>query len=260
MRIAIFTQDERVYLPRSIEIVVEALADDVACIVVSPAMSTHGGPIKGLLRHLPVFGVSGTIRMGWNVLLSRIGPALGLRPPWQGPWSIREIAERRGIPFHSIDDVNSDAMHDVLAVHPADLLVSISCPQVIRSATLSKFPLGGINAHSSPLPRYRGLMPAFWVLLHREPKTAVTVHDLGQKLDDGDIILQRPVEIRRGETWNSLVRRTKDEAGSAVVDAVEAMAAGTASRRPTVAADGSYFSFPTWKDAREFRRLGLRMF
>ena len=79
MRVAIFTQDDRVYLPASVGTVVEAMSEQISCIVLSPPMSTHVGAVKGLLRHLPVFGVQGTLRMGWRVIWARIGPKLRSR-------------------------------------------------------------------------------------------------------------------------------------------------------------------------------------
>ena len=74
MKIAIFTQDERVYLPTAVGTVVEAMPERISCIVLSPPMSTHGGAVKGLLRHLPVFGVQGTLRMGADPASSVVAP------------------------------------------------------------------------------------------------------------------------------------------------------------------------------------------
>ncbi|MBW2272427.1 MAG: hypothetical protein JRG96_04090 [Deltaproteobacteria bacterium] len=261
MRIAIFTQDDRVYLPASVGTVVEAMPEQISCIVLSPPMSTHGGAVKGLLRHLPVFGVQGTLRMGWRVIWARIGPKLGFGPPGgRQYWSIEDVGRRFGIPTFYVDEVNSPQMHEILDDHPSDLLVSVSCPQIIRAKLLRRFTHGGINVHSAPLPRYRGLMPAFWVLYNGEKETAVTVHDLAEKLDNGEILHQEPIAIEAGETWNSLLGKTKGAAGTALVKAIGQIADGTVVRRPNRDEDSTYFSFPTWKEARVFRSRGRRMF
>jgi methionyl-tRNA formyltransferase len=263
MRIAIFTQDERIYLPGSIATVVEAMPEKVSSIVVSPPMSTHGGAIKGLLKHLPVFGLKGTLVMGWRTVMARIGPRLGLRPgapAGRRYWSIFEVGERFGIPTFEVDKVNSDEMHRILDEHPADLLVSVSCPQIVRGKLLKRFAHGGINVHSAPLPKYRGLMPGFWILQNDEKETAVTVHDLAERLDNGDILVQRPIEVTRDDTWDSLIGKTKQAAGHALVEAIGEIESGTAKRRPNRDEESTYFSFPTWKDARLFRKRGRRMF
>ena len=159
-----------------------------------------------------------------------------------------------------MEKVNSQEMHDILDRHPSDLLVSVSCPQIIRPKLLRRFSHGGINVHSAPLPRYRGLLPSFWVLLNGERETAVTVHDLAEKLDNGDILHQKPIVIEEGETWNSLLGKTKVAAGEALVEVIGQVDEGTATRRPNRDEDSTYFSFPTWKDAKVFRSRGLRMF
>jgi len=261
LKIAIFTQDERVYLPTSVATVVEAMPEKISCIVLSPPMSTHGGALKGLLRHLPVFGIHGTLRMGLQVIWARLGPLLGVRPPApRRYWSIEAVGRKFDIPTYHVDKVNSREMHDILDRHPSDLLASISCPQILRAKLLRRFERGGINVHSAPLPRYRGLMPAFWVLYHGEEQTAVTVHDLAEKLDNGEILHQEPVTIAGGETWNSLLGKTKSAAGTALVKAIGQIEDGTVDRKPNRDEDSTYFSFPTWKDARVFRSRGRRMF
>ncbi len=260
MKIAVFTQDEQVYLPIPIERVVESNPDQVACIVLSPPMSTHGGGIKGLMKHLPVFGFAGTLRMGFRVIWSRVAPRIGLKPKGRKHWTIADIARSHNIPLYLIADVNSEEMHNVISKHPADMLVSVSCPQVLRPKTLHRFKHGGINVHSAPLPKYRGLLPSFWVLHNGETKTAVSVHELGEQLDNGDILHQQPIPIAKGETWNSLLAKTKTAAGDALVEAIEQVKNGTVIKKPNRDEDSTYFSFPTSKDAREFRRRGLRMF
>ena len=261
IRIAVFTQDERVYLPRSIGILVEAMPEAVACIVLSPPMSTHGGLLKGVKRHLPVFGLWGTLRMVAQVLWCRVGSLLRLPAgPQRKYWSIRNVGEKHQIPVHDVPRVNSPQMQAILDEVGADLLVSVSCPQVIKSDLLARFKLGGINVHSAPLTKYRGIMPAFWILLNRERETAVTVHDLADRLDNGDIIHQEMLSVSSSETWHSLVSKTKKAAGHALVRAIGQISAGSVVRRPNLDEESTYFSFPRPEDARKFRLMGLRMF
>ena len=260
MKCIIFTQDERLYLPMPIAIVVEELKNDIECIVLSPPMSTHGGFIKGIIKHLPIFGVKGTFIMGTRTLIAKIGPLLGVKPMWSNYWSIEDLATSHGIPVHKVGDVNSEEMDLILREKTADLLISVSCPQVIKKQMLDQFKHGGINVHSAPLPKYRGLMPGFWILYHGEENTAVTVHNLGDKLDNGDILLQMPVKVESGETWDSLISKTKEAAGHALVKAIKNIEMGTVKYIPNNDEDATYFSFPSKKDAKEFRRRGRRMF
>jgi methionyl-tRNA formyltransferase len=103
-------------------------------------------------------------------------------------------------------------------------------------------------------------MPAFWVLRNGETQTASTVHDLGDKLDNGAILLQRPVTITPQDTWDSLVRKTKAAGAEALVEVVFQIEKGAVERRPNRNEDATYFSFPTAQDRKAFFKAGRKFF
>ena len=255
MRIIILTQNENLYLPNSFATVCKALRSDIVCIVSAPAMSTHGGAVKGFLRHFRLFGITGTAIMSSRVIAAKL-KALLQRPFY----SIKAVGDHFVIPFYHINKINSDEFQRILDKYEPELLISISCPQIIGKKIRERFAMGCINVHGAPLPKYRGLMPAFWVLRNGEAKTATTVHDLGAKLDDGDIILQREVEILPDDTWDSLVRKNKAAGAQALIDAVRQIKDGSVKRKPNLEEEATYFSFPTAKDRKSFIQAGRRFF
>ena len=260
MKIIILTQNESLYLPKSFARVCEEFPGEIVCIVSSPAMSTHGGAVKGLIKHLRLFGWRGTAIMGGRVIKAAL-LARTTHPGTGGPfYSIQQVGEAFNIPYYEISRVKSQEFQDLLDKYQPDLLISISCPQIIGKAIRKRIPLGCINVHGAPLPRYRGLMPAFWVLRNSETKTATTVHELAAKLDDGDIILQREVEISPEDTWDSLVRKTKSAGAEVLVEAVQLINEGKEERRPNREEDSTYFSFPTAEDRKVFLKSGRRFF
>jgi len=260
MRILILTQNESLYLPTAIASICRARRDDIASIVVAPAMSTHGGPLRGLLRHVCLFGLTGTLILAWRVLGAKLKGWLH-RPGRDGPfYSLRAVAKAFGIPYHVVTQVNSEQFHAIIDAANADLLVSMSCPQIIGKRVRKRFAKGCINVHGAPLPRYRGLMPAFWAPRNGEIVTGVTVHDLADKLDDGEILLQRNVAIVPEDTWDSLVRKTKTAGAKAIIEAIDQIERGIVSRRQNTDAEATYFSFPTAADRKAFRKAGRRFF
>jgi methionyl-tRNA formyltransferase len=223
-------------------------------------MSTHGGPVKGLVRHVRLFGSFSTALIGFRVVQAKLLSTL-TRPGKNRPnYSIRQVSAAWSIPFHAVARINSEEFHRILDLYMPELLVSLSCPQVISKKVRQRIPKGCINVHGSPLPKYRGLMPAFWVLCKGETRTAVTVHDLEAKLDDGDILIQREVEIAPDETWDSLVRKTKRIGAEALVEAVRQIETGTVVRKPNRQEEATYYSFPTIVDRRAFLAAGRRFF
>ena len=260
MKLFIVTQDENVYLPSSIAAVCRAFPTDVTAIVSAPAMSTHGGLLRGLRKQLAFLGLGGAAILGWRTVLARLRSLRRSVGP-DGPFdSMKQVARAFDVPYVTVNRLSSPEMAAAVERYGGDLLVSISCPQIIGKKIRDRFPRGAINLHGSPLPRYRGLMPAFWVLRNNERETAITVHELAAKLDDGDILAQQPIEITPDETWDTLVRKTKRAGAELLVDTIRRIEAGTVERRPNLKSEATYFSFPTAADKRAFTAAGRRLF
>ncbi len=65
-------------------------------------------------------------------------------------------------------------------------------------------PFGTINLHASLLPKYRGAAPINWAIINGETETGVTTFFINEKVDTGNIILQRKVKIDPDETAGEL--------------------------------------------------------
>jgi methionyl-tRNA formyltransferase len=260
LKILILTQEENVYLPNSFAYVCSELKGKISVIVSAPAMSTHGGKIKGFIKHFRLFGIKGTLFFGLVVILNKSRSYFHNNARNGNYYSIRNVAEYFEIPFRKVDRLKSAEFNNILDEYQADLLISISCPQIVGKAIRDRFPKGCINVHGAPLPKYRGLMPAFWMLKNGESEAAVTVHVLDAKLDDGDILLQQKVPIARDDTWDSLVRKTKAAGAKLLVEAVRRIENDNVKYQPNLEEDATYFSFPTAKDRQEFLAKGLRFF
>lgn len=60
--------------------------------------------------------------------------------------------------------------------------------------------LGTFNLHASLLPDYRGAAPINWAIINGEEKTGVSTFFLDDKIDTGEIILQKETTIAENET------------------------------------------------------------
>ena len=63
---------------------------------------------------------------------------------------------------------------------------------------------GTFNLHASLLPSYRGAAPIHWAIINGETKTGVTTFFIDDKIDTGEIILQKEISIDNDETVGSL--------------------------------------------------------
>ena len=97
------------------------------------------------------------------------------------------------------------------------------------------------------------------MLYHHERETGATVHYMDTRIDNGGILGQEVVPIEPGATMLEVIRRTKRVGGDLMVRVVRGIAAGTASVKENREEEGSYFSWPSIEQMRQFRRQGGRL-
>lgn len=85
---------------------------------------------------------------------------------------------------------------------------------------LDAFPNAVLNVHPSLLPSFPGLHPQRQALEHGVKTSGVTVHFVTGDLDDGPIIVQRPVPVLDGDTEETLAARILVEEHRAYTEAI----------------------------------------
>jgi methionyl-tRNA formyltransferase len=103
------------------------------------------------------------------------------------------------------------------------------------------------------------MMPNFWQLYHGEKSVGITIHKINPKIDEGEIILQKQVPIKAGESLDELIRRTKQLGAHFMVEAIEMVRNGRVKFKENRPEEGSYFSFPTREDVKKIRAMGHRL-
>jgi methionyl-tRNA formyltransferase len=88
-----------------------------------------------------------------------------------------------------------------------DLLISAAHERMIGASDLEVPTLGSIGIHPSLLPKYRGSHPLWWALKNGEREVGVSIFVLGEGIDSGPILAQRPVPVRPGDSFMSLYVR-----------------------------------------------------
>jgi len=165
---------------------------------------------------------------------------------------------------HKIEILHQNDIHNVeflakLREKDPDLIISVAAPTIFHKELIDLPRLGCINIHHAPLPRYRGMMPNFWQLYNGEKEVGITIHKINPKVDQGEIILQRQVPIKPGESLDALIKRTKQLGAHLMVEAIEMVRNGRVKLKENRPEEGSYFSFPKREDVRKFRAMGYRL-
>ena len=102
-------------------------------------------------------------------------------------------------------------------------------PDLIIVVAFRKLPIeifniprhGTINLHASLLPNYRGAAPINWCLMNGEIKTGVTTFYINEKIDQGDILLQKEIIIKNEDDFGSLYTKLSEVGAELVVKTVE---------------------------------------
>ncbi len=149
------------------------------------------------------------------------GRGQALRPPATRSW-----AEARGIPVLQPARVRDGALAAALAPLRPDVLVVTAYGRILGADLLRLAPLGAVNVHASLLPRWRGAAPIQWAVAGGDAETGVTVMQMDEGLDTGDVLLARTLEIGPEETAAELAPRLAALGGEAIAAALPLLAAG----------------------------------
>ena len=97
----------------------------------------------------------------------------------------------------------SDAINLILNTD-ADIIITCAYGQFVPSILLNHFKYGSINVHASLLPKLRGGAPIQRAIMNGFNKTGITIMYMDKKMDAGDIITQRQIDIKIDDTYDSL--------------------------------------------------------
>lgn len=140
---------------------------------------------------------------------------------------VKECALKHGIPvFQPVKIKEKDAI-DELRKYPADIFVVAAFGQIVSKEILDMPPLGCVNIHASILPKYRGASPIQNVILDGEKETGITIMQMDEGIDTGDILYVKKIEIQREDTFETLHDKLMNLGGEAITEAIDLIAEGS---------------------------------
>lgn len=122
----------------------------------------------------------------------------------------------------------------------ADIYVVAAFGQILSKEILDIPKYGCVNIHASLLPKYRGAAPIQWSILDGMDKTGVTIQQMNEGLDTGDILLQKEIKIEDTDTGESLFNKLAILGSEAIVDALEKIEDGTIVATPQDDSESTY--------------------
>ena len=140
---------------------------------------------------------------------------------------VKELALENEIKILQPEKVGDDLFLDDLEALSADLHAVTAYAQKLPSRLLEMAPKGCINVHPSLLPKYRGAIPIPAAILNGDDVSGVTIMNMAEKMDAGDILLQRRIPLAGDETTQSLEKKAAEVGAELLIEAIDAIEAGT---------------------------------
>ncbi|MGH7491827.1 MAG: methionyl-tRNA formyltransferase [bacterium] len=116
---------------------------------------------------------------------------------------VKQFAKQAGLPILQPDKLNALAFTTALQELEPDLFIVVAF-RILPRAVFAIPPQGTINLHAALLPKYRGAAPIQWAIINGESETGITTFFIDDKMDTGEILLQKKTSIGENETAGEL--------------------------------------------------------
>ncbi len=148
------------------------------------------------------------------------------------PTPTKMLAEAVGIPVLQPVKIKTEEYRNGLLSYQPDLIVVAAYGRILPPSLLELAPMGCINVHGSLLPRYRGAAPVQWAIIRGENEVGVTIIQMDQGMDTGDMLLKAKIQADPEETAGSLMEKLARLGGQTLVKAIKGLKEGSISPVP----------------------------
>ncbi|MFN2354314.1 MAG: methionyl-tRNA formyltransferase [Desulfopila sp.] len=150
-----------------------------------------------------------------------------VRPP-----PVKDVAQTADIPVLQPTRIKTESFAEALRSYRPDVIVVVAYGRILPASILTLPPLGCINVHGSLLPRHRGAAPIQWAVLAGDQHTGVTIMQMDEGMDTGDILQTAAIELIGNETAGDLFHRLAALGAPALLDTLAALQNGTLHATP----------------------------
>ena len=146
------------------------------------------------------------------------------------PTPVKETALKYNLPVYQPKKVREPEFVELLRSLKPDVMVVAAFGQIITKEILEMPKYGCINVHASLLPAYRGAAPIQWAVIYGDKESGVTIMQMDEGIDTGDMIEKAVVPIAEDETGGSLFDKLRHTGAKLCVKVLKDLEEGTAVR------------------------------
>tara|TARA_B100001123_G_C15070555_1_gene931443 strand:- start:86 stop:1000 length:915 start_codon:yes stop_codon:yes gene_type:complete len=134
---------------------------------------------------------------------------------------VKNFCIKNNINVFTPEDFNTNNEIAILKKIEFDVLIVAAYGIILPKEVLQIPNFGAINIHASLLPRWRGAAPIQRAILAGDKETGITIMQMNEKLDAGNIILQKKIEIKEKNTAQEIHDLLAKVGGKLIVETLE---------------------------------------
>ena len=155
---------------------------------------------------------------------------------------VKSKALELGLKVHQPSDVNSDETIKMIEDIGPDFIVVVAFGQILKKELLSIAKYKCINVHASLLPKYRGAAPINWAIIDGEKQTGISIMEMAEGLDTGDVLSKEAIPISEDDNYISLHDKLSKLGSKLLVQTIKDIKEGNYKREVQVEDLSSYAS------------------
>ncbi|GAA64517.1 methionyl-tRNA formyltransferase [Pseudoalteromonas sp. BSi20311] len=153
---------------------------------------------------------------------------------------VKALALEHDLPVFQPQSLKTDEALEELNSLNADIMIVVAYGLILPKAILDAPRLGCLNVHGSILPRWRGAAPIQRAIWAGDQQTGVTIMQMDEGLDTGDMLHISHWPIDSAETSASLYTKLAELGPDALINTINRLAKGEITPEPQNDADANY--------------------
>ncbi len=134
---------------------------------------------------------------------------------------VKEKALEMGLPVEQPEKIkNNEQIFKMIKDYNPDVIVVVAYGKILPKEILEMPKKACLNVHGSLLPKLRGAAPVQRAVLEGEEVTGITIMEMAEGLDTGQILSKREVEIGRSDS-GELFERLSHVGGQLLIETLE---------------------------------------
>ncbi|MDD6728602.1 MAG: methionyl-tRNA formyltransferase [Eubacteriales bacterium] len=123
------------------------------------------------------------------------------------PPPVKSLALENNIPVYQPVTMKDGKALGIINEYQPDIIVVVAYGKILPKEILTSAKYGCVNVHASLLPKYRGAAPIQWAVINGDSETGVTIMQMDEGLDTGDMLYVEKTPIGENETSEELFDR-----------------------------------------------------